>query len=341
MNFDNHQKEIIKAINDGKVYDILSFVKEFGYYEKYQLSLEELQKSFDKREKDRKYPVNVKRVCAPPYEKEKTLEYVSSEMVTVDYFFATAKGKKFKYNTYEEKGICIKTSFDEIKNFIAIWEYLKTELDVLEVKKDIDKEEVGLFFERASNKKYDPNKAQTEPDKIIILDADENGEVHYKEKISAMEFIPEILVCNEEELLICEEYLEKKIIPTPALRNFIEEDFSTPDQIMTKKSLDAAWIAIKISIFATVISIFATIFSVYATYKVDPSDANLKQIQEQLKDIEAKIDTANDEQLEQILTEIQKIKIPEYDAAAMQESIEGIEENLAEIKGYIEEELNK
>ena len=55
MNFDNHQKEIIKAINDGKVYDILSFVKEFGYYEKYQLTLEELQKSFDKREKDRKY----------------------------------------------------------------------------------------------------------------------------------------------------------------------------------------------------------------------------------------------------------------------------------------------
>lgn len=334
MNFDDHQKEIIKAINDKSVCDILSFVKKFGYYETYSISKEELQKVFDKREQDRKYPVYIRKVCPPHYEEEKTLDYVSSEMVTVDYFFATVKDKKLKFNAYEEDGICIRTSFDEIKNFIAIWEYLKAELNVLEVKKDINKEEVGLFFERTLNKKYAPDKEQAVSNRIIILDADEDGKVSYKEKISAMEFVPEVLVCNEEELLICGDYFEKKIIPTPALRNFIEEDFSTPDQIATKKSLNAAWIAIGISIFTT-------LFSIYATYNVDPSDANLKQIQEQLEEIETKIDIANDEQLEQILTEIQNIKIPEYDDADMKESIDSIKESLDEIKGYIEDELNK
>lgn len=335
MNFDAHQKNIIKAINDKSVYDILSFVKTFGYYEIYKNSKEELQAAFDRREKNRKYPVHVYKARDLFHKGEHVLKSTSSEMVTVNYFIINSKNARFEFDVYSEEGICIKTSFDEIKNFIAIWEYLKRELDVLEVKKDINKEEVGLFFERVPNEKYAPDKEQEFDTHLIpISEEDDNGEIHYKHKISAMEFIPEVLERNEEELLVCESYFDKKIIPTPALKNFIEEDFSTPDQVATRKSLYAAWVAIWISICAT-------IFSVYATYNVDPSDANLKQIQEQLKSIEDQIDTANEFELEQILTEIQSIDISEYDDKDMKEAVENIEKSLDEIVGYIEGELKR
>lgn len=287
MNFDAHQKDIIRAIRDKKVYDIFSFVKEFGYYEVYKIPMEELQDAFDKREKDRKYPVNVYKAGELVKTDERTMKYVSSEMITMKYFIIQMGNQKIEFDAYSKKGIMINTSFDEIKNFIAIWEYLKRELQVLEVKKDINKDEIGLFFEKVPNKEYAPNKDQVVERLIPISEEYDDEEIKYRHKISALEFVPEVLERKEEEFLICEGYFDKKIIPTPALDNFIKEGFCTPDQVATKKSLKVAWVAI-------VISLLATIFSIYATYNVDPSDRNLQQIQEQIKSIEKHIDNKND-----------------------------------------------
>lgn len=337
MHFDKQQKEIIKAINSGEVFDILSFVKKFGCFEVYKNSKEELLDAFNKREENIEYPVYVYEENDLLYRGERKLEHVKAQLKYDEKFSIYHDGQNYIYDAFDDKGILIKTSFGDIKNFIAIWEYLKRELQILEVDKEIDTEEIGLFFEKVPNEVYSPDENKKMIDSPYgppIVNYDSNGVPKYKKIISAREFIEYRLSVNIEELLVCSDYLEKKIIPTPALDNFVKDKFSTPEQKATKWSLIAAWIAI-------IISIFTTGFSIYATYNVDPSDMNLKLIQKQLEEIQADLDILNEEQLNQILEEIQNLDVPENERKELNESIDKIEKSVNEIKEQIQKELNK
>lgn len=322
MNFDEHQKEIIKTIDNGTVFDILSFVKEFGYYEVYKVDKHEIETAFAEQEKGKTYPIIKPSSGSQIFNNHtKLAEDIENKPAKLFYrdtnVFINCREQKFTYDLCSDNGICISTSFDEIKNFIALWEYLKNELDVLEVKKNLDCEEVGLFFQKKANPQYfqgieqDNNMIPIDLFGFRISNDSVTLEETQSNPVYAIKYIETILECDYDKLNVCEYYLDKKIIPTPALRNFIASDFSTPDQIATKDSLKAAWIAIGISIVATLISVGATLFSIYATYNVDPSEDNLKVIQEQL---------------DNIFNELQDIDGLKYDDSRLIEELEEIED---------------
>lgn len=71
-------------------------------------------------------------------------------------------------------------------------------------------------------------------------------------------------------------------MPTPSLTKYVSNRYRTEDEKATRISLIIAIVSI-------VISICTSLFSVYATFKVDPSNDNLKIIQEKLDTIENNI----------------------------------------------------
>ena len=266
----------------------------------------------------------------------------------------TFNNKTYEYSYCSEDGVIIATSYDAINEFLAVWEKLKSELNILEVNKPVNRNELGLFFNivtKGKTKKDRQSKEALEklkkenpehfPQQDSLIEKKSISLVQFTDVyigqsatpiVDATEFIDEVLDFNDEPFRICEHYFDKKILPVPALKNFIDNDFNTPDQIATKKSLKAAWIAIIISVVATVISLLATIFSIYATYNVDPSEVNLQKIQSQLESIENSINTSNEEQLDKILNALDNIP-PSYDNSEIIEKLE-------EIANLIQQEIS-
>lgn len=110
-----------------------------------------------------------------------------------------------------------------------------------------------------------------------------SGNVDYNAiKRNAYDYVEEDIKIDSEQLKIFSTYLHKKILPTPSLTKYVSNRYRTEDEKATRISLIIAIVSI-------VISICASLFSVYATFKVDPSNDNLKIIQEKLDTIENNI----------------------------------------------------
>lgn len=290
MRFNKHQRDIIKAINNKEVYDIESFVKKFNLYEHFIVDKEEIQKAFDESESGKVYPVDVvknlldrenKRTISVPAQ----LEYVDNKKKV------TFNNCCYEYDLWDEKGFNIAIDYDEIVGFISLWEYLKRELDVFEIEKEVSKSEIELFF----RKKEKTISISNNTNNYILIVEEEPlqwndgelqrkiGEVDYNvAKRNAYEYVKEDIEIDNEQLKIFSAYLNKKILPTPSLTKYVSNRYQTEDEKATRLSL-------RIAIVSIVISICSSLFSVYATLKVDPSNNNLKIIQEKLDIIENSI----------------------------------------------------
>ena len=290
MRFNKHQRDIIKAINNKEVYDIESFVKKFNLYEHFIVDKEEIKKAFDESESGKVYPVNVvknlldrenKRTISVPAQ----LEYVDNKKKV------TFNNCCYEYDLWGEKGFNIAIDYDEIVGFISLWEYLKRELDVFEIEKEVSKSEIELFFRKNEKTISMSNNTNNyipivEEEPLQLNDGElqrKIGEVDYNVvKRNAYEYVKEDIEIDNEQLKIFSAYLNKKILPTPSLTKYVSNRYQTEDEKATRLSL-------RIAIVSIVISICSSLFSVYATLKVDPSNNNLKIIQEKLDIIENSI----------------------------------------------------
>ena len=109
------------------------------------------------------------------------------------------------------------------------------------------------------------------------------GEADYNAvKRNAYNYVEEDVKIDSEQLKMFSVYLDKKILPTPSLTKYVSNKYRTEDEKATRLSLIIAIVSI-------IISICSSLFSVYATLKVDPSNDNLKIIQEKLDKIEDSI----------------------------------------------------
>ena len=266
MKFDKEQKEIIQAINNKEVYDIESFVKKFGYYEKFVADIEQAKKNFEEREEGKTFEIEFpdSSFPEPVVQRAKIPGKWQLEEETRDIIF---EGERYKYKLWDENGFLIATSIDKIVGFISIWEYLKSELEILEIDKENSKTELELFFKK--------NKIQE--GKRTICVSNYNGEDFIYRKASL--YLDEDIKVDEEQLKIWKKYFTKRILPTPTLNKYITNGFKTEEEKTSKESLIVAVIAI-------VISIITFGFTIYTTYNVDPSENNLKAIQQELKNIE-------------------------------------------------------
>ena len=290
MRFNKHQRDIIKAINNKEVYDIESFVKKFKLYEHFIVDKEKIKKAFDESESGKVYPVDVVK---------NLLEHENKRRISVPAKLEYTENKKkvtfnnccYEYDLWDEKGFYIAIDYDEIVGFISLWEYLKRELDVFEVEKEVSKSEIALFFTKY---KKTANMSNNINDYIQIVEEEpiqwklsgfkgKVGEVDYNVvKRNAYDYVEEDIEIDNGQLKIFSAYLHKKILPTPSLTKYVSNRYQTEDEKATRLSLIIAIVSI-------IISICSSLFSVYAALKVDPSNDNLKIIQEKLDTIDNSI----------------------------------------------------
>ena len=316
MKYNKKQKEIIKAINSGKVSDVLSFVEYFKYYKIYNADKEKIQQRFELQEKGKTHTVlkagknqfvggNILTGEMPQINTNDDIyeqKYAELGFEDANAYIEIGQNK-FSYPLCSENGIIIATSFDEIKTFLSIWEILKKELLVLEVPKPINRNEIGLFFDIIDkNKKIKRSNidlSQFTPIEIPEKYKQISEKIAAKENyiVDAAQFIDEELECDYDKLHICEYYLSKKILPTPTLNNYICDRFNSPEQKLGKLSLITAIIAIVISLITSAISMYITISS-NNTPVLQSIDNKIRELNNNItyiyNETENKIDSSSD-----------------------------------------------
>lgn len=339
MKFTKHQKEIIRRINSGDVYDIYSYLESFDMLYNFKIDKMMLEERFAEEEGDKKYKtlksgVNINSIHTDSIHtdsktlktyiyqnqlKDEDFEYKPAELVfnkiktTVSY-----KEIKYEFNPCIDKGINIAVSFNQIKEFISIWSYLHKELYVLEVPKAIRKEEIGLFFERRSKKIEKSITDITDNQKHTFLknlgiEGIENELFknfpwnHNTPKVDAYKYADEILEFKEDNFIICDYYLAKKILSTPELELFIKSRFNTSEQINFYWALVPAYLAI-------IISILIPLFQKQDNTEVIKIQNQLREIQQEVLQLEI-----TNSQLESVIDGLDNIKIEQFDDSELKE----------------------
>jgi hypothetical protein len=331
MKFTKHQKEIIRRINDGEVYDIYSYLKSFDMLYNFKIDKTIIEAKFAAEEGDKKYKTlkpgvstNSIHMDNKTFEmyiyqnqlKDEDFEYKPAELV-FDKIKGIVSYKEIKYefNPCVDKGINIAVSFNQIKEFISIWSYLHKELYVLEVPKAIRKEEIGLFFERCSKKVEESTTNITDIQKHTFL---KNLGIENKlienftwsseaPKIDAYKYADEFLEFNEDNFTICDYYLDKKILSTPELELFIKNRFNNSEQINFYWALIPAYLAI-------IVSILIPLFQKQDNTEVIKIQNQLREIQQEVSQLEI-----TNSQLQSVIAGLDNMKIEQFDDRELKE----------------------
>ena len=166
MKLTKKQKDIIKKISTGEIKDIPSYLNVYNLTSFKKLNKEEIVKKMKQEEGEKTYKKlkdgveilvttttmdkatgfpSVSTHTIPP--KEEDFEYVSATIAytSSSITIKNSDSKSFTYDFFE--GINITNSFNNIKDFLTIWQFLKSEGLVLEVEKEVKKEDYEPFFE--------------------------------------------------------------------------------------------------------------------------------------------------------------------------------------------------
>lgn len=364
MNLNSHRKEIIKKIVQGEIYDLQSFLDSFNYLESYKLDADTIIKEFEKDENGREYKIpnsksdfGKKRFKAL-YNKEKP------DFTDDDFMFVKATplletpGNVIKYNDkqyeflfYREE-IKVAKDFSYLLEFVTLWQQLQKKGLIFEIDKDITPNDIALFYEIFPTKEtpyykklmlemeYEEHSCNNKlPEGLVKIpsydcyeDLKEYGvsKEYFSSHMDRVEknllpYYEKYPVFNELHLTTCKDFINKKIVATPALREYVENNYQTEEEKKSKWALIGTWVAIGISFVMAA-------FSIFSTFNVDPSSNNLMKIQDQLEQISEDISNDDNDQLNQILEELNEIKVSKYDDAELQERIDSIINILNEIK---------
>jgi hypothetical protein len=284
MKYNNTNKEIIQMIENGTIFDIPSFVS----YKK-QRKLAKIDKAIlvDQFEKEIPikryyYPANLRidprnLISENEYERKVKLHEVNPESYkSVDISLRNDAGIKKhvvdKRNIMLDfyNGIYISESFNDIYEFLILWQHLKNEMLIQECSCDNYVDTLGLF--------YKPKNIRPE-----ILDTPTTELIEYTScTISDKCFLDQDYVFFNDAYLRCKDYIGKKIYPSIHLSLFVKNNFETDSEIAQRKSMRVAWIAI-------LVSIILAVFPYINDYlQPDDTDPILNQIHDSLLALEMK-----------------------------------------------------
>lgn len=363
MNLNSHRKDIIKRIVKGEIYDIYSFLESFDYLEEYKLDEDALIKKFEEDEKDKQYKIpnyegdfEKKRFASglnhkKPDFTEKDFKYVKAQyFIDTPGYKVTFNGIKYEFS-FTYRGIKVAKDYSYILEFVTLWQQLHKQGLIFEINREVVAEEIALFYEIFPTKETDyykklildrenatslSRKLSKEYVKIPTYNCYEDLKEYgvakeyfwnnkgYIEK-SLLPYYEKYPVFNELHLTTCKDFIGKKIVATPLLGEYVANNYQTEEEKKSKWALIGTWVAIGISFLMAA-------FSVFATFKVDPSNNNLTYIQSQLEQIREEMNSSNEQQLNDILSEIEEMDLSQYDDAELQEKIDSIIRVLNEIK---------
>lgn len=247
MRFTKQQKKIIQKIHSGEVYDILSFVNIFQQQRIARYDWLSIQQKYREDPMACTYycpkgleptPANLmredvfteKQNCHE-VDPERYSQLLPSLSNTCANHEEVLYGQHFSFDFYQ--GVQILDSFENLVDFLSIWQFLRENTLVLEVPQAINATEVGLFFEKMSVP-ADTLTPKVQEDTLIFSDRRYLKDGEYR--------------LSEERLVICRKFLGKRIYPAPGLNLFIQNSFRTRDEVMQDRSLAAAWAAIILSL---------------------------------------------------------------------------------------------
>ena len=262
MKFTKHQKQIINEILNGKVYDIYSYLMYFQRMKYAQYDRNAILYSYETTDFPKtlyyncnNIPTSTTVLSPSQYKTQSQLGKISPEKyesmtITLNYSSGIKRinweNTEYKFDFYN--GIYIANSFDDILEFLVIWEYLKSEMLILELPIDITPQVIGVFFEQ----KEEPISQHPSSEKEYIKQINFDTRTY-----------DDSIFCNgifynfsEEHCKSCNQYIDKKIVPVPELNVFIEKNFRTKEDIVQNSSLCAAWLAIVVSILLSIIPLF-------------------------------------------------------------------------------------
>lgn len=254
MKFSKHQKEIIKLINEGKIYNISSYLTTFNLRTLIQYNKTVVDTLFEKDPlpKSYYYPTNVNPRSTIVFSEEefttrknkKTLSPDSYSNIHINMSYShgikhlTLADYSFTIDFY--KGVYIANSFDKIIDFLSLWQYLKSEMLILDAPYEPNCEDVGIFYQKSTPFPAD----YTQEWKTRIKDIDFTNytydDSHYLNDFS--------YTFSDEYFNTCKEFWNRRIYKTPKLTLFIKKGFKTTEERMQNNALLAAWSAIFVSV---------------------------------------------------------------------------------------------
>lgn len=280
MKLTSHQKKIIDAIITKKVYDIPSYLEQFGKMHLQQYDFDEIHTVFKQMENGRTYMFrkgtdsyyytdvfdrNGNKCASYRVPNTTTYEFVDYPMATP---VKAQLNRKINVECYQngptrfvfdflKEAYPVADSFDDIIDFITLWSYLKREALILEVDKPVSKNDICIFFEKKDQKISPNSNPYWSRHYNILSDETEEepleSECYLLPEKEAKHFIAQAWKLNEENLLTCSEFIGKKIIPSSELRVYQQKRFKTVEQVANSRNLFVAWFAVFISVITVMI----------------------------------------------------------------------------------------
>lgn len=288
MKLSKHQKQIVDAIIEGKVFDIPSYLREFNKWHLCKYDLSRPLAKFEKEEGDKQYKVIVDKdkfyiqtkspmntgfgtyyvdmsIPRKPEDiPDDSWEYKKAELirnikpVEIEY-----NGESFAFD-FVEAGVYVADDFGDIIEFMGLWAYLSKESLILEVPRDVTADDFGILFE------LKPKKPKPEIPFVIHRDKNPNSSAKPITRITGDldEFYPsppvfllssymdEEWTINGEHQKNCEEYIGRKILPTGKLKTFKQQLYTTADEWQYRIPLFISIVALTLSFLPVVQSFF-------------------------------------------------------------------------------------
>ena len=253
MKFSKHQKKILFKILSGEVYDILSYVKHFNLVEFKKIE----RKTIDERFAQDNIPKTYFHANELELKRANVLtdaEYNKLDSNECEY---TEHNLHLKYDTGNKhihwhdkdfiidlyKGIYVVRCYDRILDFLIVWQYLKSNMLVLEVPQRCTAETIQLFIVENTNALNHIHDTESKINEIDFSDF----------SISDKYYLNGVEYQLSDEYIKFQEFFDKRIYAAPNLSIFISDGFKTKEEKIQNSALWAAWIAIFVSIALTFI----------------------------------------------------------------------------------------
>ncbi len=254
MRFNKKQKDIIMKIASGEIKDIYSYMTSLKLLSFAQFKKTEIEQAFytDTLPKEYYYPIGLSPKLSIIETPDAFTRKVNEGLLNRDKYTRFSLSLKFDYGIkhllwdnieYDidfYNGIYIANSFDDIISFLSLWQYLKSEMLVIELPSNLTVQTLGLFYEKQIMPVFTQPLSQEEKIKGINFENYTYDDSNYTNGIDYK--------FSTERCTICKEYLGKKIYPTPKLNLYIQQNFKTTEEKTQSSALFAAWLAIFVSV---------------------------------------------------------------------------------------------
>ena len=290
MKLTKYQKEVVKKISSGEVTDILSYMKTFNLGEYIGLDEKEIKKICREKYNGRFYKVKRGKKQEINRATWKNLEDYEEGFYKANIELSDAKGSSYHYKygdsfanfpIYEKRYVA--KNFSDVINFISLWQYLRSKALIIELPRLLVKEDFSLCTDIIKPYNYEYGDGDYDGfgnnNREQIDQLEDGAEIKLLDSVrDYKEFIDWNFSFSDEKMEIVYSYLSKKIYPAPELGNYVQNKFTTEDEIGQRNNFRIALVGVIIAIATSILSLIGNFAS-----------SDLKKIKQELEGIRQEI----------------------------------------------------